>query len=170
VEDRVGDKLRNGFELCGRKFEILGYSVSALRQHAIWFVHPFKTSDGTLVNADMIRSGLGTFEKAITCPATYGARMAQAFTATDATVAIQKHELEEISDIKRGCWCHTDGVGTMSPDLAVRIWTQLCSLWGVNDPTKNVPCVVSSRDLTSNFTNVDISFRFASAGIRVLLS
>jgi RNA-dependent RNA polymerase len=149
VESHVGDILRNGFTLCGRKFEILGYSVSALREHAIWFLHPFTDSSGLVVDAGTIRDGLGDFhyKNVIACPATYGARMAQAFTATDATVTLEEHEWEMISDIERGRWNHTDGVGTMSPALQQRIWAELCKLWGLRDVTHNVPCVVSLQNL-----------------------
>jgi hypothetical protein len=146
VEGRVGDILRGGFNLCGRHFDILGYSVSALREHAVWFLQRFTTSDGLEVDADTIRTQLGNFhyKKVISCPALYGARMAQAFTATDATVTVARDEWEMIPDIMRGQWCHTDGVGTISPDLALRIWSKLCGLWGIPDPSQNVPCVVSS--------------------------
>lgn len=48
----------DGIQLAGRKFEFLGYSSSALRDHSTWFLTPF-SHQGRLVNAVSIRRGLG---------------------------------------------------------------------------------------------------------------
>lgn len=71
----------DGFYLAGRKFDFLGYSSSALREHAVWFVSPFREENGEMWNAKRILSGLGDFtpDRTIYCPARYGARIAQAF-------------------------------------------------------------------------------------------
>jgi hypothetical protein len=47
-----------GFTLAGRKWEFLGYSMSGLREHSVWFVNPFKNDDdpNILMNAARIRS------------------------------------------------------------------------------------------------------------------
>lgn len=61
LKTRYMDFLTKGLVLCGRKFEFLGYSSSALRDHQAWFVCPFyKTS---LINAASIRQRLGDFTK-----------------------------------------------------------------------------------------------------------
>jgi hypothetical protein len=50
----------NGFTLAGRNWEFLGYSMSGLREHSVWFVNPFKNDDdpNILMNAARIRSHL----------------------------------------------------------------------------------------------------------------
>lgn len=53
----------NGIQLCGRKFDFLGYSTSALRDHSTWFVTPFTQADGSSVDAESIRRALGDFSK-----------------------------------------------------------------------------------------------------------
>jgi len=60
------------------------------------------------------------------CPARYAARISQAFTATDAAV-VPVEEVLKLDDIKTedGKYVFTDGVGTMSKDLARAIWKKL---------------------------------------------
>ena len=53
LDDRAGGILKNGFELGGRRFEFLAYSTSALREHAVWFMTPFKR-DGVWVDSEFI--------------------------------------------------------------------------------------------------------------------
>jgi RNA-dependent RNA polymerase len=122
VEERVGDILKKGFQIAGRHFDFLAYSNAALKEHSVWFVSPFEDPVDGLVDAEIIRSRLGDFTKAIECPALFGARLAQAFSATEVAVTLEPHEWDEIPDIKRGKWIHTDGVGVMSLELAERIW------------------------------------------------
>jgi hypothetical protein len=107
------------------------------------FVKPFKDrKHGTRVNATEIIRGLGTFDgldfdpKLSRCPARYAARIAQAFTATDA-VKVDVERVLQIKDVSTtdGEYKFTDGVGTISNDLSRSIWTQLNkrkrkSLWG----------------------------------------
>ena len=80
LEQHVGKTLNEGFELAGRKWEWLGYSQSALKDHSMIFVSPFcATADGRLVDAASIRQDIGIFDKVIKQPAKYGARIAQVF-------------------------------------------------------------------------------------------
>ena len=57
------------------------------------------------------------------CPARYGARLSQAFSATDPSVTIRAGDIERIAD-KRALdgSLFTDGVGTITPDTAMQIW------------------------------------------------
>lgn len=62
------------------------------------------------------------------CPARYAARLAQAFTATDISVSVEVEEIIYIEDVltenvdgSPGKYCFTDGVGTMSRELAIDI-------------------------------------------------
>ena|ERR1700731_4445729 len=61
--DPVGKRylrlMTNGFRLAGRQWEFLGYSMSGLREHSVWFVRPFLSDDGqSTMNADRIRNML----------------------------------------------------------------------------------------------------------------
>jgi RNA-dependent RNA polymerase len=123
LNERVGGVLKDGFELAGRKFEFLAYSSSALREHAVWFVHPFQHPEEGYVTSKSIRDSLGDFSEYRRKPSKYAARMAQAFTATDPSVRIRRDEWEEIDDIGD----FTDGVGTISTELGDRIWSALCA-------------------------------------------
>lgn len=68
----------------------------------------------------------GSDRNLLYCPARYAARLSQAFTATDA-VKVEVEEILIIDDIKTadGKYEFTDGVGTLSKDLAIEIWSQL---------------------------------------------
>ncbi|KAF4614826.1 hypothetical protein D9613_002724 [Agrocybe pediades] len=126
--ERVGSILKHGFSLAGRSFEFLAYSSSALREHAVWFMNPFKHPDKGWVNANYIRNSLGDFSgtELLKQPSKYAARLAQAFTATDPSIDICKEEWEEVPDLGEDPYLHTDGVGTISPELRDRIWAKLC--------------------------------------------
>jgi len=122
LQRRVGGHLRHGFELGGRSFEFLAYSTSALREHSVWFVAPFRDPVEGYVTAEKIRASLGDFSKLLRTPSKYAARIAQAFTATDPSVKIRRDQWEEQDDIGPEDNVFTDGVGTISPQLADMIW------------------------------------------------
>ena len=122
LQRRVGGILRHGFELGGRAFEFLAYSTSSLREHSVWFVSPFRDPVEGYVNAEKIRSSLGDFSRLRRTPSKYAARIAQAFTTTDRNVKIRRDQWEEQPDLGP----HTDGVGTISPELAHMIWDEQC--------------------------------------------
>jgi len=108
VQQRVGKILQEGFLIGGRQFEFLAYSSSSLRDHAVWFMTPFSTSSGR-VTADLIRENLGIFKKTIRCPAQLGARMSQAFSATQPSVPVNAKEVVLIKEIERKGSVFTDG-------------------------------------------------------------
>lgn len=128
LKQRVGGILKEGFELAGRRFEFLAYSSSALREHAVWFMHPIELSRGNVVTAEDIRSSLGDFDDTPLkkCPSKYAARLAQAFTATDPSVKIHRDQWEVVDDLGADPYLFTDGVGTISKALGNKIWTALC--------------------------------------------
>ena len=76
LEERVGTLLKKGFDLAGRHFEFLGYSSSALREHAVWYISAFHHPKKGEVTARNIRKSLGDFSGVIKIPSKYGARMA----------------------------------------------------------------------------------------------
>ncbi|KZS97021.1 RdRP-domain-containing protein [Sistotremastrum niveocremeum HHB9708] len=128
VIDRVGERfLKKGLTLAGRHFEFLAFSMSALHEHTVWFMSPFRDdSTSSLVTTSLIRKELGVFDKNLMrCPARYAARMSQAFTATDSAIELIPGEACTVEDVK--CVAHgksyefTDGVGYCSPELGRRI-------------------------------------------------
>ncbi|KAJ3543427.1 hypothetical protein NMY22_g3147 [Coprinellus aureogranulatus] len=133
IEDRVGSTLINGVHIAGRKFEFLGYSQSGLKNYTVWFVKPFQLKSGKWVTANAIVADLGDFDNLefdktlIRCPARYAARLALAFTTTEAAVTLNNGEQGELDDIKTvdGKYLFTDGVGTMSLAMASDIWKRL---------------------------------------------
>jgi RNA-dependent RNA polymerase len=56
--------------------------------------------------------------------------MAQAFSSTDPTIVLTPGELRTIPDIKRNESLFTDGVGTMSEEVADAIWDALRKIPG----------------------------------------
>ncbi|KAG6879393.1 hypothetical protein C0992_003010 [Termitomyces sp. T32_za158] len=130
IKTRVGPILLRGLLIAGRKFEFLAYSQSALKEHAVWRVFIEFVQSHTFT-----RVTLGSFdnlpfdEQLMFCPARYGARISQAFTATDVSVTIHPEEVLRTEDIntEKGNYCFTDGVGTISRDLAIEVSTKLRS-------------------------------------------
>lgn len=133
IRRRVKALLINGITIAGRHFEFLAYSQSALKEHAVWFVKNFTDASGACVDAPGIIRTLGNFHvnydpQLIYCPARWAARVSQAFTATDASVSVEAEEiiiLDDIEDSDRRFF--TDGVGTISAELAKAIWKELCA-------------------------------------------
>jgi RNA-dependent RNA polymerase len=139
VARRVGNALREGLIIGQKRFYFLAYSQSALKEHAVWFMRPFYDKDHNLIDASSIISSLGNFgvdydRTLIFCPGKYGARISQAFTATDSSISVEPEEILPLDDIKRlkdpddpesGWWVFTDGVGTISAELAKEIWKAL---------------------------------------------
>jgi RNA-dependent RNA polymerase len=128
----VSPILRNGLTVAGRRFRFLAYSQSALKSHTVWFVREqFTDPNGDLITAATIIERLGKFDgleydsSLIYCPARYAARISQAFTTTDSTVSVPAEEILIQDDIKRGQYCFTDGVGSISLELARKIWKAL---------------------------------------------
>jgi RNA-dependent RNA polymerase len=86
------------------------------------------------------------------CPARYGARISQSFTATDASIAIR--EVEEVIYVEDmntldGRYCFTDGVGTMSKELGIEISQELRSKRRRGRYNKNHPRAYQVRFMGS---------------------
>ena len=58
LKERYRPVLLRGYRIAGRTFQFLGYSMSGLREHSVWFMTPFSDENGTLVDAASIRSNL----------------------------------------------------------------------------------------------------------------
>jgi RNA-dependent RNA polymerase len=48
--------LLEGCTVAGRRFQFLGYSMSGLKEHSVWFMTPFRDENGELVDANKIRN------------------------------------------------------------------------------------------------------------------
>jgi RNA-dependent RNA polymerase len=127
----VSPILRNGITVAGRQYKFLAYSQSALKSHTVWFVKDFINPRGEPITATEIIAGLGKFDgleydsQLTYCPARYAARISQAFTTTDSSVSVTAEEILTERDIIQGNYCFTDGVGSISPQLAKKIWRAL---------------------------------------------
>ncbi|KAH7916477.1 RdRP-domain-containing protein [Hygrophoropsis aurantiaca] len=124
MKTRYRPILANGHRVAGRSYDFLGYSMSGLREHSVWFVTPFMGTNGARLNAEAIRSTMGDFSKLSHQPARLAARWSQLFSTTDATVRLRPKEVVQIDDrrSRRGA-VMTDGCGTISLALAQEIWT-----------------------------------------------
>ncbi|KAF9034492.1 RdRP-domain-containing protein [Hymenopellis radicata] len=129
IRTKIGGTLNNGFFLAGRHWEWLGYSQSALKDRQMIFMTPFveEDKDNRFVDSNIIRTDIGVFTKVIMQPAKYGARIAQAFSATTASIVIDDGEIYEMDDITNPANgnCFTDGAGDMSIEMAEAIWAKI---------------------------------------------
>jgi hypothetical protein len=57
VKSRFGSLLKNGFEMTGHKYQFLGYLMSGLKNHSVWFVPPFQFQN-QFINSEHIRQSL----------------------------------------------------------------------------------------------------------------
>jgi RNA-dependent RNA polymerase len=127
LKERVGRMLHEGLHIAGTHLEFLAYSQSALREASVWFIRPFVNDRGNIVNASSIIESLGTFHEVpydtqmAYCPARFGARVSQAFTATDQSIQVEAEEILIKDDIERSGSNFTDGVGTISAELAALV-------------------------------------------------
>lgn len=152
IQTHVGRILGTGLRIGGRWFEFLAYSQSALKQHSLWFVTRFQeeSSSSTVTCAADIIERIGDFRDNDTryCPARYGARISQAFTATIPSIPIDTDgiKVKTVDDITRGKHCFTDGIGTISPGVANEVWKVLCHRKRfVHDAERAVPKALQIR-------------------------
>ncbi|KAF9450089.1 RdRP-domain-containing protein [Macrolepiota fuliginosa MF-IS2] len=129
IKRRIGPIMHEGLLIAGRKFRFLAYSQSALKEHSVWFVKVFNDSKHGIVTAAKIISSLGNFRGLSYdttlefCPARLGARVSQAFSATDAAVVeVDEILIDEDIETGDGKYVFTDGSGGMSEELAREIW------------------------------------------------
>jgi RNA-dependent RNA polymerase len=127
IQRHVGSKLRD-LTIAGQRLEFLAYSQSALKEHSVWYIRPFfDIKAGHVVDAARVIKSLGNFHNLTFdpnmgyCPARYAARISQSFTATDSSVSMEVEEVILLDDIQRFGSCFTDGVGTISLELAKAI-------------------------------------------------
>jgi RNA-dependent RNA polymerase len=135
VRQRVGQVLHDGFTIAGRNFQFLGYSQSQLHSHCVIAVSPFQHPEKGLVTAQTIREEVGIFDDILHYPALYAARVSQAFSGTQDSVWLRSDEWGEMDDVKHHGHTFTDGVGTISLELAKKVWQSLKIPSAPFDPT-----------------------------------
>ncbi|WOK99134.1 putative RNA-dependent RNA polymerase SHL2 [Canna indica] len=117
---RIQNILMNGFQLCGRKYSFLAFSSNQLRDRSAWF---FAEVPGT-IKVKTITSWMGKFSA--NNVAKCAARMGQCFSSTYATVEVPPNEVNsDFEDIERNGYVFSDGIGTITPDLALEIAEKL---------------------------------------------
>ncbi|KAG6507451.1 probable RNA-dependent RNA polymerase SHL2 [Zingiber officinale] len=117
---RVNQILTNGFQLCGRKYSFLAFSSNQLRDRSAWF---FAEVPNTITVSN-IRNWMGKFSNRNVAKCT--ARMGQCFSSTYATINVPPHEVNpDLEDIVRNEYVFSDGIGTITPDLALEVAEKL---------------------------------------------
>ncbi|KAG2139006.1 RdRP-domain-containing protein [Suillus clintonianus] len=124
---RYRSTLLNGCRVAGRQFQFLGYSMSGLKEHSVWFMTPFKGENGKLLNAQSIRDNLGDFSKLHKQPARLAARWSQAFSGTDPSITLLPEEVDFHCPDRHSPsgGLMTDGCSSISVELARDIWRSL---------------------------------------------
>ncbi|KAG2157651.1 RdRP-domain-containing protein [Suillus bovinus] len=119
--------LFNGCRVAGRQFQFLGYSMSGLKEHSVWFVTPFENENGKLLNAQAIRNNLGDFSKLHRQPARLAARWSQAFSGTDPSITLLPEEVDFCCPDRYSPsgGLMTDGCSSISVELAREIWRSM---------------------------------------------
>ena len=166
LHDCVGKVLKKGFTIAGRDLQFLGYSTSSLREHSVWFMHPFTDSTGNQITVQSIRAALGDFSRLLRTPARYAARLGQAFTATIPSITVQDDEIEYVPDLGS----HTDGCGTISRACADEIWETICKSNPERYSRVLPPSSVSGRSFPTyiqHLTNICLSIKSAFRDARV---
>ncbi|TYJ32759.1 hypothetical protein E1A91_A05G057800v1 [Gossypium mustelinum] len=119
VFKRVKSILTDGFYLCGRKYSFLAFSANQLRDRSAWFF----AEDGK-INVLQIIGWMGKFTNRNI--AKCAARMGQCFSSTYATVEVPSEQVNmHLPDIKRNGYDFSDGIGKITPDLAMEVAQKL---------------------------------------------
>ncbi|PIL35498.1 RNA-dependent RNA polymerase [Ganoderma sinense ZZ0214-1] len=130
VKQCFGKILKQGLEIAGRTFRSLGYSISGLQEHMVWFMSDFEHPEEGSVTPEKILNGLGDFRSCINHPSKYAASIAQAFSDTIPSCKIRAGQwTEEVVDLGTRPYEFTDGQGTISIELRDQIWKVLCEVW-----------------------------------------
>ncbi|KAJ8437704.1 hypothetical protein Cgig2_008330 [Carnegiea gigantea] len=122
VFKRINSILKHGFYLSGRMYSFLAFSSNQLRDRSAWFFAEDKRNRNLTVSN--IRRWMGEFTDRNV--AKCAARMGQCFSSTYATVEVSLDEVEpELEDIKRNGYFFSDGIGMITPDLAMEVAEKL---------------------------------------------
>jgi RNA-dependent RNA polymerase len=114
IFERVKQILHKGFKLCGRDYLFLAFSANQLRDRSAWFF-----AEGKDITVQQIKQWMGNFPQDNV--AKHAARMGQCFSSTYCTVEVPIKEVEHLPDIKRNGYEFSDGIGKITPDLAMEV-------------------------------------------------
>ncbi|KAK4798218.1 hypothetical protein SAY86_030544 [Trapa natans] len=116
---RLKNVMTEGFYLCGRKYSFLAFSSNQLRDRSAWFF-----AEDPNINVTKILQWMGKFS--INNVAKCAARMGQCFSSTYATLEVPLSQVKSnLPDIERNGYCFSDGIGTITPDLAREVAEKL---------------------------------------------
>ncbi|XP_022961927.1 RNA-dependent RNA polymerase 6 [Cucurbita moschata] len=119
VFGRMKHILKHGFYLCGRKYSFLAYSSNQLRDQSAWFFSECKD-----VTVDSILRWMGRFTNKNV--AKCAARIGQCFSSTYATIEVPRNMVNhQLPDVERNDYIFSDGIGTITPDLAQEVADKL---------------------------------------------
>nr|OQO18266.1 hypothetical protein B0A51_13880 [Rachicladosporium sp. CCFEE 5018] len=131
--ERIKRTMTDGIVVGDRLYEFLAYGNSQFREAGAYFFAP--TGDLT---AAKIRAWMGDFDD-IKVVAKYASRVGQCFSTTRAM--LNTGPIERIPDIKRNGFCFTDGIGKISPFLAM----MTCREMGLPDSREECASVFQFR-------------------------
>lgn len=119
VFKRIKSILTDGFYLCGRKYSFLAFSANQLRDRSAWFFAENKD-----ITVHEIKVWMGKFTNRVI--AKCAARMGQCFSSTYATVSVPEVDVDRgLPDIERNGYNFSDGIGKITPDLAMEVAEKL---------------------------------------------
>ncbi|GFY98652.1 RNA-dependent RNA polymerase 6 [Actinidia rufa] len=119
IFERVKTILSKGFRLCGQRYSFLAFSSNQLRDRSAWFFVENKD-----ISVFDIKNWMGKFTNRNVAKCT--ARMGQCFSSTYATVEVPSNEVDaELPDIEKGPYNFSDGIGKITPDLALEVAERL---------------------------------------------
>ena len=134
VFTRIKRAMNNGITIGDRHYEFLAFGNSQFREHGAYFFAPVEH-----LRPEDIRRWMGDF-KDIKIVAKYAARLGQCFSTTRA-INGTKVTVKPTTDIKRGKYTFTDGVGKISKFLAQLAASEL----GLAMPSGEPPSVYQFR-------------------------
>lgn len=123
LHQRYKYTMQQGVEIAGRLHAFLGFSHSSLRAQTVWCVAPF-VFEASLLDERTIIQDLGDFSM-IRAPAKCAARIGQVFSDTPANLHIDAAIVSGMPDVYRDGRIFSDGVGTISLSLLMKVWEKL---------------------------------------------
>ena len=111
---RVYRVMMHGIRMGKWHWKFLAFGNSQIRESGAFF---FCEPDDKSITCDSIRQWMGNFEHILSI-AKYAARQGQCFSTTRLLPCISSPRIVKISDVEKGGFCFTDGVGKISGPLA----------------------------------------------------
>lgn len=110
--------MQDGINLGNRHLEFLSYSNSQLKNHSCWFL--CRNDDEHRISQSQIEAYMGNFSHEKNILKKF-ARRGQCFSTSKKVCELKPDQLTcGLADIERNGYIFTDGVGYISPELALR--------------------------------------------------